>query len=219
MNISEVLLFDFDRNYVEDMTEHHQLTENGEGLVDFGTPVVAAISTLLTATAIAPGGTILLGASNGLGKQGITVDGTFGRIVQVTSTATGDVTITGRDYLGQIITQTVTCIIGNVSTLKAFKKLDKITSVSVTGNVSIGPGAKLGLPFTCAEIFNEYADGVAATEGTLTVPVSTNPATAATGDPRGTYTPGTTLNGVKRVELNARFTNRLTGGLYGVRGV
>lgn len=215
-NIPEVLRFDFDRNYVNDMFEHHQLDETGEGLVDFGTPVVAAVSTLLVATAITPGATILLGPSNGLGRRGIAVDGTFGRTLQITSTAVGDVLVTGRDYLNQIITQTVTCVVGNVSTLKAYKQIDSIRSVSVTGNVSIGPGTRLGLPFTCNEIFGEYANGVNATEGTLTVPVSTSPATALTGDPRGTYLPGSTLNGTTRIELRASFTNRLLGGLHGV---
>lgn len=216
MSLNELVSFDSEDLYVLDMTEHQGLDESNEALIDFGIPVAAAISTLLVATAIVPGGVINLGASNGFGRQGIPVDGAFGRILQITSTAVGVVIVTGRDYLNQTITQSVTCIIGSVNTLKAFKRITRISSTSVTGNVSIGPGVRLGLPLTCNEIIAEYLDGVAATEGTLTVPVSTVPATNLTGDPRGTYAYASTLTGAARLELRASFTNRLAGGLYGV---
>jgi hypothetical protein len=216
MSLSELVAFDSEDLYVLDMTEHAGLDESGEALVDFGTPVVAAISTLLTATAVVPGSVINLGVSNGFGRQGIPVDGAFGRILQITSTAVGVVIVTGRDYLNQVITQSVTCVVGNVNTLKAFKRITRINSTSVTGNVSIGPGARLGMPLTCNEIIAEYLDGVAATEGTLTALVATSPATNLTGDPRGTYAYASTLNGIARLELRASFTNRSAGGLYGV---
>lgn len=210
MDIAVPLLFDQDHVYVKDMTEHHQLDETMEGLINYGSPVLAANSTLLGATAIIPGGVIKPGTV----KNGLQVSQHFGRTLNITATAAGAVVIRGRDYLNQLMSEIVTCINGTVSTLKAFKFVDSITSTALTGNISIGPGTKLGFPFVASVVLNEYADGVAVSTPTTTVPVTAVP-TSSTGDVRGTVAPTTTLDGVKNVQMKVRFFAGAVGGLFG----
>jgi hypothetical protein len=206
-----VYMHDLVNAYVLNMYDHQALDETMEGLVDFGAPVVAAVSTLLAATPIIAAQRITLATP-------IIIPEPFGRILQVTSTAAGTVILIGRDYLNQIITQQVTAIIGNVSTLKAFKQVDAILSGTLAGNVSIGPGTGMGLPFATSAIGMEYDDGVAVAAPTLTQPVQTDPATSLTGDPRGTVVPTGVLNGVRNIQMTCRFRQENAGGLYGVKG-
>jgi len=215
MNIHIPSTFDSDSLYVADMTEHHQLDTTMEGLVDFGTPVVASNSTLLAATAIVSGATLTVGNS-GILNGGLKVNDAFGRILNITSTDAGAATIYGRDYLNQQMSEDVTCTAGTVATAKAFKYVDRIVSVAVDGDISIGPGTKLGMPFVVSEIFEEYANGVPASAPTLTAAVATTPS-ATTGDIRGTVTPATTLNGATVIQMKVRFNNLALGGLYGQR--
>lgn len=200
-------IFDIQTMYVEDMTEHHQLDETMEGLVRFGAPVVAANSTLLAATAI-------LALATYTPPAPILIDPNFGRTINVTGSAAGTVTIHGRDYLNQAMSQLVTLATNTVLTLKAFKYVDRIVSGTFVGNVSLGPGTKLGFPFVVSEILYETADGIAAGDPTLTVPVATTP-TTATGDIRGTVVPATTMNGTAVISMTVRFNPLALGGLYG----
>lgn len=206
-----VFMHDKVNAYVLNMYDHQALDETMEGLVDFGAPVVAAASTMLGATAIIAAQRITLATP-------IVIPEPFGRILQITGSAAGTVTIIGRDYLGQIITQLVTLATNTVPTLKAFKQVDEILSGTFAGNVSIGPGTGMGLPFACSAIGMQYNDGAAVAAPTLTAPVQTDPATSATGDPRGTVVPTGTLNGVMNVQMTCRFRQENAGGLYGVKG-
>ena len=212
MRINPVVFIDgFSSAYVLNMFDHHALDETMEGLVDFGAPVVAANSTLLVPTAIVAGQRITPTVP-------IVIPEPFGRTLNITGSAAGTVTIIGRDYLNQVITQLVTLATNTVATLKAFKIVDAVLSGTFAGNVSIGPGTGLGLPFAASAIGMQYNDGAAVAAPTLTAPVQTDPATSAAGDPRGTVVPTGTLNGVMNVQMTVRFRQENAGGLYGVKG-
>lgn len=202
-----VQLYDRVSVYVADMDEHASLDETMEGRCDFGTPVVAANSTLLGVTAIIAAQLITLAAP-------IQVPEPFGRTLNITGSGAGTVIIQGRDYLGQPMTELVTLATNTVSTLKAFKFIDSILSGTFAANVSIGPGTMLGLPFVASAVAAQYNDGLAVAAPTVTPPVTTTP-TNATGDTRGKITPTGTLNGVMRVEATIRFNDKALGGLYG----
>lgn len=109
-------------------------------------------------------------------------------------------TITGT-RLGRTITETwsVTAT-GTSKTYTGSKAFDTVTSITevvaadASGNTIIaGDGKKLGLNFKCAitSPVKELEDGVAPTAGVLTLAVAGH----AVSDPRGTYTPNSTLNG------------------------
>lgn len=216
MNIHIPLLFDRDPIYVADMTEHHQLDETMTGLVDFGVPAAAAASTLIAATAITASSTVYFGDSDLPTGDGVQVDDAFGRTLNVTSTDAGDLTVFGRDYLNQPMSETVTCIVGTVETTKAFKFIDRAESDDVAGNISFGPGTELGMPFVVSEILAEYTSGAPAGDPTLTAADATTPS-ATTGDVRGTVDPATTIDGVNNIEMTVRFNNKALGGLFGQR--
>lgn len=124
----------------------------------------------------------------------------FGRCLQVVASAanTSTVTIRGRDYLGQPMAENftlngITPVIG----VKAFKWVDSV-EVSAAATIDVGTTDKLGLPYAMQNVLAEMADGArVATLGTLVAPSYTDPQTATTADPRGTYAPNTTLDGVK----------------------
>lgn len=205
-----VYLHDFVNAYVLNMYDHHQLDETMEGLVDFGAPVVAANSTLMGVTAITAGQRITLATP-------IVIPEPFGRTLNITGSGAGTVTIIGRDYLNQVMTQLVTLATNTVATLKAFKIVDAVLSGTFAANVSIGPGTGMGLPFAISTVTQQYNDGALVAVPTVTVPVQTDPATAATGDVRGTVVPTGTLNGTMNVQMTCRFRQENAGGLYGVK--
>jgi hypothetical protein len=152
--------------------------------------------------------------------------GKFGRNVTVVASgaATSVVTVIGRDYLGQPMRENLTLngttpVVG----LKAFKYIDKVNIPVGTASTTIdlGWGARMGLPYKTRAIYREYEDQVVAAAGTLNAPVITDPQTATTGDPRGTYTPTGTPNGTKVFEVDAEIDASVNaagnGGLHGIR--
>lgn len=152
----------------------------------------------------------------------------FGRNIQVVASgaATSNVTVYGRDYLGQPMVESFT-LAGAVPVLglKAFKYIDRITAAITGGTtINVGTGAKLGLPYRMANVLEEMSDRVrVATLGTFAVPILTDPQTSITGDPRGTYIPTTTPDGTKflsGVFQPSNFINSSgNGGLHGIAHV
>jgi hypothetical protein len=106
---------------------------------------------------------------------------------------------------------------------KAFKDFNNIVIDNFTAatTVNIGSGTGLGLPYKAIRVSWEVANGVAAAAGTLTAGVLTDPQTATTGDPRGTYVPTTALNGTTIISAAFDFVNDVNtannGGLHGIR--
>lgn len=150
--------------------------------------------------------------------------GAFGRnvIVKASGAATSLVTVIGRDYLGQPMRENFTLNGTNsVVGLKAFKYIDQVTWAGTGGTtIDLGWGVRMGLPYKTRAVEREYKDSVLASAGTLTAPVVTDPQTATTGDPRGTYTLTGTPDGTAIFEIDAVFDNSLNtssrGGLHGI---
>lgn len=148
------------------------------------------------------------------------VMGPYGRNVFVTLSGAGTPTVTvrGRDYLGQPMSENLvaqgasptTTAIGN----KAFYYIDSITTSVGVGatTLSLGGGLKLGLPFTIIGVDAELVDDAIPTAGVLTAGTLTTQ-TIATNDPRGLYVPNAAPNGTRNYVLLGW---TLTGQLHGV---
>jgi len=198
------------RCYVSNMKHAHDIGENGEMTVDFGVPM-AVDAELVASFTVATGGSY---------DQKVKIDDPYGRNLKVTSDNAGDVLIVGRDFLGQVMTETVTCIIGLRSTNKAFKYIDRIDSVGVDGDIFVQVGDNFGLPYTAAAPIRDIVDDTIGDGDPVVFTISdqTDPASDVTGDVRGTYSPPlATLDGVEAVKVMFAFVNTRAGGLYGVR--
>jgi hypothetical protein len=193
---------------------------NGFTRVSFGAPAAASATNILSAQDIASAGSIDLTAST---YQAL-LDAPYGRALQVVASgaATSTVTIKGFDYLGQPMSETLT-LNGATPVLgkKAFKYL---YSASWTGTaattINLGTQNVFGLPYKAIKCDHETSDQALVTAGTLAAPVLTDPQTATTGDPRGTYTPTTTPNGSKVLTADFLCQNDVNssnrGGLHGI---
>jgi len=216
MDINVPRVFDKDPIYVKDMTNFEALEETNVGIVNFGAALVASNSTLRAAISATADVRVKLP-----GVNGILVNDFFGRTITVTSGALTNVTLVGRDYLNQAITELV--VLGSdttVTSLKAFKFLDFVTS-TVTTTVGLGRGAGLGLPFVAVATVREFVSTtptglktVVGTAGVVTPAVVADP-TNATGDTRGTYAPNTTMNGTNIISAEIIFNPDSVDGLYG----
>lgn len=193
--------------------------------LSLGAPIVANNTGILSAQSIAAAVDTTTFAAAYLPNAESTM-GRYGRVLRVVASgaATSNVTVYGRDYLGQKIKESFTLngttpVIGK----KAFKYVDRITA-GITGGTTINVGfdTGFGLPYVTMAVEREYADGVLAAAGTLTAPVRTDPSTTTTGDPRGTYVPTTTPDGVKVIEMDVQYSNLVNasgnGGLMGIKG-
>lgn len=167
----------------------------------------------------------------GAGGIGAVSDAEFGCVLQVQASGAVVTTVTltfdGYDYLGQPVREVfaLTNAMGTTAQnlLKAFKRVTRIRGDGAGGAVvvDIGWGTGLGLPYKTIAIEREILNNALGTNGTLTQPALTDPATSGTGDPRGTYVPNGTRNGVNKFELDtvvSSFVNtNNNGGLYGIR--
>lgn len=199
---------------------------HGPFRVSFGAPAVADTDGLLDGVdTTATSGTITVTGNANLGVIGAEADAPYGRNVTVTGAGAGSkvVTIVGRDYLGQPMKETITCSSGNGTGIKCFKWVDEIQLGAVAGDSDsdFGWGALLGLPYRTVKVLSEeFAGAVVTTLGTLTAPVDTDPATATTGEPRGKYTPNSTLNGSSELTITCIVDGRINssgnGGLHGI---
>jgi hypothetical protein len=137
--------------------------------------------------------------------------------------------LVGYDVYGYVIHDTITMGSGStVNTTKAFKVLTSATVISGTlsgSNVSIGCSDIYGMPIQCARasmIWGFWNNLIMAGAGTFTAAVTTSPATALTGDVRGTYLVGSGSNGTKRLTLhvmpdpNLMASQNMTQGVAGV---
>ena len=200
------------------------VVHEGPYQVDFGTPAAAAAASILSAQSIAVAGT----AQGTTGSAPLlldTIPDTFGRNLTVVASgaATSNVTVRGRDYLGQPMSESFTLngttpVVG----VKAWKWIDSVTwGVTAATTINVGVGARFGLPYRMSRVLGlEEADGASAAAGTFTAGVITDPQTATTADPRGLYTPTTTPTGSARIRMtfspNPLINANGNGGLYGI---
>ena len=154
-------------------------------------PIAGA--TTVPANTAPTGGTLVAGVA--------TFD--FPRNMLYASANAGDTTQTilaqGFDYYGAPMSELIT-LNGQTSVVgkKAFASVASFTvSAATAGNISVGAGGAFGLSYKIAQGgFNKgLLNFNTADAGTVIGPDQTNPATTATGDVRGTYTPAGTVNG------------------------
>lgn len=156
-------------------------------------PIVGVANAYSVSASIGAAGSAVLGGAqttSGVGTPDVP------RNVIGAWTTSSTVTVAGADSQGlaQTETQTGTAFTGK----KAFASVTGITSTAAVTGATFGTGNVLGLPFRSdsgdffAARFNDAIDA-----GTFTPADTTQPATAATGDTRGTYAPAGTLDGVK----------------------
>lgn len=189
-------------------------------MVDFGTPTAAAAAAILSAQSINAAGSTTTFLDD-------TDDTPFGRNVTVVASgaATSNVTVVGKDYLGQPMAESFT-LNGAVSVVgvKAFKWIDTITfGMTAATTINVGWGARLGLPYRMSNVMEETLNGAESAVGTFTAGLLTDPQTLTTADPRGLYTPTAALNGTNRIFATFLPYNILNssgnGGLFGIRHV
>lgn len=209
--------------YVPAQQAAGDLAQSKRQKVYLGAVVLASAAAILSATSIATAvDTTTFATAAATLKAAM---GPFGRNVTVVASgaATSNVTVIGRDYLGQPMRESFTLngttpVVG----VKAFKYIDRITA-GVTGGttINVGYGARFGVPYKTVAVEREYSDQVVAAAGTLTAGVLTDPQTTTTADPRGLYTPTTTPDGAKIIELDAIFSDYVNannrGGLHGIQ--
>ncbi len=200
-----------------------RLSHNGVYRISFGVPVTLAPTGILSAQAVTAAATVYA-TSMTLAETAAP----FGQTLSFDCSGadTDTVTVTGYDYLGQKMIKTLALTGTTALDMPvAFKRLYSIAFTAESGiTVDVGWGASLGLPFKTTAVLTEEADGVgvaADSPGTLTLPVLTDPATAATGDVRGLYTPVTAFNSVKDIMITAQASRWVNtsgnGGIFGIR--
>lgn len=140
----------------------------------------------------------------------------------VSTVTPGNVTVVGWDLYDGPMTATFSgpTGTGTAASLKAFKAVFSVTTDSnTTSAVSIAQGNALGLPYRvdAADYLRMSYSGTVLTASTGFVAASSTTATAFTGDTRGTYTPQSAIDGVKRFTalIYLADVNSKTG-LYGV---
>ncbi len=134
------------------------------------------------------------------------------RSVTITAAGANSATyrVEGFDQFGQFMTSNVAApSTSTVTTTKAFKSVVRVVNINATAGtngLTIGTSDRLGLPVRVTDpayILNVKWDAtLAANAGTFVAAVTTDPATSATGDVRGTYTPsGNAANGARRLVM------------------
>lgn len=180
-----------------------------------GQPPVLGVANTIAASQSITAGTP--GLVNGASASGGVATLDVARNVVAAWTGTSVLTVTGTDMYGQV--QTEASASGTSFTGK--KAFGTITAINVSANVTgmtVGTGAKLGLPFRVGsgDIFAPTF-GDAADAGTFVLPDLTQPATASTGDVRGTYTAGSALTGAIFVAMLLKvYDNTTQVGSFGL---
>lgn len=172
---------------------------------EFGAPAAAGNAILLSAQSIAAAGNTSTFASYTASEAQM---GKWGRGVRAVASgaSTATVTITGRDYLGQRMVETLTLNgITPVLGVKAFRYIDNIAWTATAGTtMDVGITNLFGLPNKLKAAVNEIKNGaVTANAGTFVAGLAN--ATAATGtnaDVRGTYLPSIVVpDGINTFEV------------------
>ena len=181
-------------------------------------PATLSATAVCAAQAVAAAGNATInGASATAGVA--TFD--YARAVSIVTSNGGNttqtVTVTGTDYYGQAQTETLTCNgTATVNGKKAFVTITQVAvSAALTGNLSVGNTDIFGLPYRVTDagyLFRTgWAGAVADNAGTFVAADTTSPATATTGDVRGTFTPSTSANGSRRLVIGMIMTSVQSG--------
>jgi len=176
-------------------------------------PATKSATAVCAAQAVAAAGYATI---NGASASGGVATFDYARAVNVDSSNAGDttqtVTVTGTDYYNQAQTETI-ALNGTTSVdgKKAFKTITQVAvDAALTGNLSVGNNDIFGLPYRMTDagyLFRTgWAGAVADNAGTFAAADTTSPATATTGDVRGTFKPTTAANGSRRLVIGMIMT-------------
>lgn len=197
------------------------------GRIIFANMAPVTLGATLLAAAQTTGGAANLTLTAGTGLT-TTVDatGTTRYVLDVprniTFTSTGNIsgvtfTVYGYDQYGQAMTENITgpnntTVGGN----KAFKSVYRIAASGAVGtNTSAGIGDKFGLSWALLDVGYvvsvKWASALANDAGTAVAADATSPATATTGDVRGTYAPSSASNGSRRLVVGIHLTGAQCG--------
>lgn len=167
-------------------------------VVNLGSPLTAAANAhLLSASLTAASGGVAptTGALAGVND--------VPRNIVAAWTGTSVLTVTGLDEYGNVMHESSasgTSFTGK----KAFKSISLVAVSADVTALTVGNGVVLGLPVFLPEascVIGESQDGAKPTAGTTVAGDLTNPATATTGDTRGTYNPNAAPDGSKGYQL------------------
>lgn len=191
-----------------------------------GSPDILDLNGIVIATAAALGNVVMDGVLVPVAGGPAVLD--VARAIVIDSSGAGDttqtVTITGTDIAGAVVVENIALNgVTAVDGLKAFKTVTAISIDIVTaGSLTIGTTDIIGLPIRVAALNDvDFTIQGAVTKaalggaGTLVVADDTEPATAVTGDTRGTYLPSTANDGAKPIILVAE-VSRTSRGAFGV---
>lgn len=193
----------------------------GLRFIDLGTPIVADDNLILDDEAAEDA---VLTYTVFLGQPDVP------RALIATGTSGSDhvITVTGLDEYGVILVEDLT-LSGTtpINGVKAFASVSLVSvAVGATGDTfDLGIGDVLGLPYriNAGDLIMPYFAGLpdltsSAVPGTIVPAVTTDPATAITGDVRGTYNPAGTLNGSAVVGALIKWPDNLVSKVlaYGV---
>lgn len=122
------------------------------------------------------------------------------------STTARAFTVSGYDYYGQAMTETITVAVAGtaVTGKKAFFQISGATIAGSATAVVIGTSDVLGLPvrvFNVAYIASVKSNNTLAQDAGTFVAADTATASATTGDVRGTYVPATASDGLVRTVM------------------
>jgi hypothetical protein len=187
-------------------------------------PIASGTGLLAASQTPAGAGNLTLTAGTGVttktigGISYLILDGGIGHCVTVTTAGdehTVNMTVTGIDMYYQIQTQTqaLPSSATTGATLKAFAGVSSVSvSGATAGAITIGFNDTMGLPYVVGDktLVTRVAwnNTLAQDTGTLTVADATSPATASTGDVRGTYVPSSgAADGSKRLTFCAFMVN------------
>lgn len=180
-------------------------------------------STAGTVSAFVPGvGTAVAIGNNGLVPfSSLTKRDRWGRNLTIVASTTcvRVVTLTGYDYMGQKMQETLTC--NGTTTVQGNKAFAVLTQFDIDGaqsdtaTVSVGWGNKLGLPFAGNAMDIEIKNSaIAANAGTFVAALAdATAATISNADTRGTYLPVTVIPDGTNVFEVTYMTRR--GNLHG----
>lgn len=179
-------------------------------------PLTLQAAGLATSQNPASGGSFTLAAGTGVTAR-TRADGVVEYVLDtprsVTITAAGANTasyqITGYDAYGQLMTSNVAApSTSTVATTKAFKTVISVTNNNATigaNGLTVGFNDKLGVPVRVASVVYvvnvKWDAALAQDAGTFVAADATSPATAATTDVRGQYTPSSAANGTRRLVM------------------
>lgn len=133
------------------------------------------------------------------------------RAVSITATGANTATyrVDGYDAFGQAMSQTLAApSTSTVTTLKAFKTVIRVVNTNATAGtngLTVGYRDVFGMPVRVINagyvVAVKWDNTLADNAGTFAAAVVTDPATAATGDVRGTFVPTTAADGSKRLVM------------------